>query len=123
MDIQITTDKCLNILDEMKAKDTVVLDVQGKMDFCDRLIISTANNPRHLFAIVNALIDAFTLIKRKAVHKDGDGQSGWMVTDFGDVVVHVFLEHVRHKYDLESLWTTEYEDLLKMLSKEAEGDV
>lgn len=108
MDIQTFVDKCVAALDDMKAKDISVIDLQGKTSVSDYFVVATANNDRHATAMVNALVDETKALKRKAVHKDGEGRSGWMVLDFSDVVVHVFLPHVRERYDLESLWTIEF---------------
>ncbi len=110
MDTVALLNKCSETLDDMKAKNVVTIDLQGKTIVCDYFLVATANNDRHASAIINALIDETQSIKRKAVHKDGEGRSGWMVLDFGDVVVHIFLDHVRQKYDLESLWGVEYSD-------------
>ena len=108
MDTKLLIDKCHSILDDMKGKDIVLLDLDKKTIIADYFIIVTANNDRHASAMLNTLIDETKKIKRKAINRDGVGSSGWLVVDFGDVMVHIFLEHIRRLYDLESLWTIEY---------------
>ena len=95
---------CWAIAEEKKAKYGVIMDLRGFTIIADFFLVMTVNNNRHAQAVVNDIVDETKGIKRKAVSRDGDGRSGWVVLDLGDVIVHVFTASVREKYNLEDLW-------------------
>ena len=91
--------------DEKKAIDPVVLDVNGILAITDFFVIASASNDRLVESIVEEV---------EAKVKEGGGPSPlrieglsdrqWVLMDYGDLVVHVFLDEVRRFYDLERLW-------------------
>ena len=95
---------CVRLADEAKAKDAVIIDLQGKTIIADYFVILTVNNDRHSYAVVRKIVDEVKKTKRKLANRDGTGDSGWVLMDLGDVVVHIFTDHVRKRYDLEELW-------------------
>ena len=82
-----------------------MLDISAVSSFADFFVIATAQNARHM----NALIDAFDrqLAREgiKALHIEGGANSGWVLVDLGAVIVHLFLPEDRRFYNLEGLWT------------------
>lgn len=95
----------VNILDEKKGDDILLLDLLGVCSFTDYFVIATGASER----TVRALADDVTRKVRKAHQQhprsqEGEAASGWVLLDFGDVVVHLFSEEMRDFYRLEDLW-------------------
>jgi ribosome-associated protein len=87
----------VSALADAKAEDVKVYDVRGKSGLTDFFIVATGAAAPHLKALVKAL--------PKAVYRtSGDPESGWIVSDYVDVVVHVFSAEARQYYALEKLW-------------------
>jgi ribosome-associated protein len=93
------------ILDK-KGTNIVILDVTGQTVFTDYFLLCDADNERQLKALADGIAED---AKKKAdVRKwavEGEPASGWMLVDFGDLVVHVFSEEQRDYYKLEELWS------------------
>lgn len=92
-------------LDEKQATDVVILDVSGPLVIADYFVIGTARNPRHAQAIAREL--DFTMKHEGRLRRNlagMEGESSWVLLDFDDVVVHLFLAETRSFYALESLW-------------------
>ena len=84
-------------LKEKKAVDVKTYDVRGISGLCDAFVVATGTAAPHLKALVKAL-------PKKAYRVSGDPESGWIVADYVDVVVHVFSPEARAYYALEKLW-------------------
>ena len=83
-------------LKDTKTADVRTYDVRGKSGFTDFFVVATGAAAPHLKALVKAL--------PKAYRVSGDPDSGWIVSDYVDVVVHVFSAEARAYYALEKLW-------------------
>ena len=83
-------------LEDNKAADVKIYDVRGKSGFTDFFVVATGAAAPHLKALVREL--------PKAHRISGDPDSGWIVADYIDVVVHVFSAEARAYYALEKLW-------------------
>jgi ribosome-associated protein len=98
-------ERIIDLLSDRQAEDIVQLDIHDVASFTDYFVIATAQNPRHM----NALIDAFDkdLANQgvKSLRREGQSDSGWVLVDFGPVIVHIFTPEDRSHYNLESLWT------------------
>lgn len=97
--------KCARIAEDKKATDIVILDMRRLTYFTDYFMICSTESERQSKAIVEELERT---LKEEGVRRVGSsgGESGqWMLSDFGDVVCHIFLRDVRKFYDLESLWS------------------
>ena len=94
---------CCSILDEKKGVDVRVLDVRRKSNITDYFIIATAVAEPHLKAMSNALSKE---LKGKVflLGVDYQPESGWLVIDGVDFIVHLFLRDTRKEYGLEQLW-------------------
>jgi ribosome-associated protein len=89
---------------DKKAAAVNILDVTGKVDYADFLVLMSGQNDRHVAAIAHAVDEA---LKKGGVHSvsvEGLPAARWVLIDFVDVVVHVFLEEARALYDLDGLW-------------------
>ncbi len=92
--------KCLN---EHKAEDLSIINVKNLNPFADYYIIATAGNIRHLGALADQLDEAY-LKENEPVRKiDGKPESGWVIVDANEVVIHLFTEEKRKEILLEHL--------------------
>jgi ribosome-associated protein len=92
-------------LEDKKAEDIVLLDVRGQLLFTDYFVICTGTSDRHLSALADAVDDAARDAYRlKRPRIEGHAEGGWLLIDFGSVIVHAFSEPQRHRYKLEELW-------------------
>lgn len=81
------------------------LDVKEVCSMTDYFIIAEGNVDRHLNAIAGAIIESSHKIGERPIMTEGEAEGNWIVIDFGDVVVHLFLSDYREKYELEKVWS------------------
>jgi ribosome-associated protein len=87
------------------ASEIVLLDIRGVSLIADYFVISTAGSERQATAILKDLSDKLLdEFGRKPLHTEGKPDSGWVLLDYGDVIVHVFSPTQRSFYNLEQLW-------------------
>jgi|SRR6185312_352737 len=89
--------------DDMKADRIETLDVRSKTSICDYFVVCSGTSDRHIQSIAERIEEKMIEHKQKPTRTEGDG-SGWVLQDFGDVIVHVMREEQRQFYDLETLW-------------------
>jgi ribosome-associated protein len=89
-----------------KALDLAVLDLKGICSFTDFFLICTGTSTRHTQAICDAICEQLEESGVSPAHVEGYGRAEWILLDYLDFVVHVFLAQARHFYDLERLWKT-----------------
>ncbi len=95
---------CCRILDDKKAADLTVLDVAAQSSITDYLVLATATSAPHLRALrveVEKILDAAQV---QIVGMETAQESGWMVIDAFDIMIHLFLTETRERYGLERLW-------------------
>jgi ribosome-associated protein len=95
----------LSRLDDMKAEETVTIDLRGKSAFSDYMIVTSGRANRHVGAIAENLAKGLKETGIKNLHVEGLPNCDWVLIDSGDVIVHVFRPEVREFYNLERLWT------------------
>lgn len=93
-----------DVIAETPAADTIVIDIHEHSSIADVFVICSGENERQLRAIHRAIIDDMGKANHDPIRIEGDTTSGWMLIDFGDVVVHVFDQELREFYDLEGRW-------------------
>ena len=87
------------------ASDLVILDIRPVSLVTDFFVVGTAESERQLNAVAGAVVDrAREGASVRPNHVEGDAGSGWVLVDFGDVVVHVFDAARRDYYAIERLW-------------------
>ena len=89
---------------EKQASDVVLLDVRSICSFADYFVICSGETQRQLEAIYD---EVNQILKKEGVsphHREGTPDSGWLIVDFGDVVVHIFAPSEREYYQLDKLW-------------------
>ncbi len=90
---------------ERKALNVVILDVAGKVDYTDYVVVMSGRSDRQVAAIAkNVERDVKEKLGVRCLSVEGLPQASWVLMDFGDVIAHVFHEDTRGYYDLESLW-------------------
>ena len=94
----------LDRLDDMKAEDTVTIDLRGKSSIADYMIVTTGRANRHVGAIAENVVKKLGDAGMKGVHVEGLPNCDWVLIDTGDVIVHVFRPEVRSFYSLEKMW-------------------
>lgn len=89
---------------DKKAVGIEVIDVSGRVDYADFLVIMTGTSDRHVHAIAMGLEEALKQKKILPLSVEGLGTATWVLMDFADVVVHVFQEDTRSMYNIEGMW-------------------
>ena len=89
---------------DKKALGVEVLDVTGKVDYADFLVIMTGSSDRHVHAIASGIDESLRKRKIQPLSVEGLTTAAWVLLDYDDVVVHVFQEDTRRVYDIEGLW-------------------
>jgi len=90
---------------DRKALNVVILDVVGKVDYADYVVVMSGRSDRQVAAIANNVSkDVAEKTGTRCLSLEGLPQASWVLLDFGDVIAHVFHEDTRGYYDLESLW-------------------
>ena len=91
----------------MQAEDILLLDIRNAASFADYFVVATAGSDRQLKAILDEIDQRLGKGERLTpMGREGEPASGWVLLDYGDVIVHVFGPEERAFYDLESLWHT-----------------
>jgi ribosome-associated protein len=89
---------------DKKAVGLEILDVAGRVDYADFLVIMTGRSDRHTQALAQGIEEALKRDGLRPLAVEGLPHGSWVLMDFGDVVVHVFQDEARQLYDLEGLW-------------------
>lgn len=89
---------------DRKALDPVALDLRGLSSVADFFVILTGTSDRHVQAVAENIMEAFKGVGNPLIGSEGLSEGKWILLDYGEVVVHVFLEPVREYYDIERLW-------------------
>lgn len=108
------------VADTKKAQDVVILDVGSVLAITDLFVVSTGTSDRHVRTIAEEIQDQLKhLYSRSPLRVEGKDDARWVLLDYGDFIVHVFLEEARNYYDLERLWS----DVTRIAWQETEGIV
>jgi ribosome-associated protein len=84
--------------------DVVLLDMQNVCSFADYFVICSGESNRQVKAIVEAVSEQLKKENIRPLHEEGTPDSGWILLDYGAVIVHVFDTFQRDYYQLEKLW-------------------
>ena len=105
----------LQILYDKKGEDLLVLDVDKASDLWEYFIVCTAVSTVHVRTLHHFLADEMKKAGHDTVHRDDGGNDKWVVSDFGDMMVHVFERETRQYYALEKIWGETQRDVSKIL--------
>ncbi len=89
---------------DKKALQVEIIDVTGKVDYADYVVVMSASSDRQANAIAKHIDSEMSKKGMPATSIEGLPQGAWVLIDFGDVIVHIFHQDTRGYYDLESLW-------------------
>jgi len=89
----------------MQASDIVLLDTRKVCSFADFFVICTGESERQLRAIYEEVEHSLKNEGIPPIHHEGAVDSGWLLLDYGDVIVHIFATAEREFYQLDRLWS------------------
>lgn len=90
--------------EDKQAHDIVMLDLRGLTTIADYFVVCTAESERQLRAVVNAIDEELMNQGAQRPRIEGSPETGWVILDFSDVIIHVFAPEQREFYRLERLW-------------------
>ncbi|MEX1208623.1 MAG: ribosome silencing factor [Acidimicrobiia bacterium] len=91
-------------VDDKKGLDVALLDVSSVIVLTDVFVIATGTSRRHVLSLAEEVEARLAALDRKPLRREGLEDAGWVLLDFGDIVVHLFDAETRRYYDLERLW-------------------
>lgn len=94
-------------LENLKASEIKVLDVNGQTSMTDYMIIASGTSTQHVRSIARNLATESKKNKRKVFGCEGLDSGEWVLVDLGDALVHVMLPQVREYYQIEKLWSVD----------------
>ncbi len=97
--------KAVNACQDAKAKDPVALRIKDLSDMADYFLVISGRSDRHAQGIANRIIDELSKSGIEPDSVEGFETGHWILLDYDQVVIHVFYEPVRARYDLEGLWS------------------
>ncbi len=96
--------RVLSSLDDDKAEEIVQIDLRGRSDVADYMVICSGRSSRQVAAISEKLADRLKQEYHLSAKMEGKETGDWVLIDAGDVIVHVFRPEVRDFYQLEKMW-------------------
>jgi len=91
-------------IDAKKGRDITIIDIGEKSGFADFFVIATASNVRLLKGLCDEVEDAYAKESVLVKHIEGIGESGWILMDFGDIIINLFTPEQREHYAIERIW-------------------
>jgi ribosome-associated protein len=91
-------------LDDMKAEDTVTIDLTGKTSIADTMVVTSGRSNRHVGSVADNVVKDLELAGLRGIRVEGMPHCDWVLIDAGDVIVHVFRPEVRAFYNIEKMW-------------------
>ena len=100
-------DLILQSLEDDKAENTVVIDLQGKTSLADFMVVTSGRSARQVGAMAQHLVERLKTLGVVGIEAEGLPQADWVLIDAGDVIVHLFRPEVRSFYNIEKMWGLE----------------
>ena len=104
MSSQTLLQHILSSLQENKAEEIVEIDLRGKSEIADFMVICSGRSTRQVTALSEKLADHLKRTAGRLCKIEGKDQGDWVLIDAGDVIIHVFRPEVREFYQLEKMW-------------------
>ena len=98
--------KIVDAVSDKQAEDVLLLDIRNVASFADYFVIASGQTARQMRAIIDSIEEVAEQDGVKPLGIEGEPDSGWVLMDYGDVIVHIFAPEERAYYDLEGLWHT-----------------
>ncbi len=96
--------RAVAIAEDKQAHEIMLLDVRGSTTVADYFVICSADNERQLRAVLKAIDEELSEAGARQPRIEGSPETGWVVLDFADVIIHLFSPDQREFYRLERLW-------------------
>lgn len=112
-----TLNSIIEVLESKKACDICVMDVHEKTSLADYFVVCHGTSPTHCSTLMSSLVMA-SKGTNSLLRADKSSSNEWKVLDYGDIIVHIFLEDSRSFYDLEKIWQAD--DPIKALELRAD---
>ena len=98
--------KIVDAVSDKQAEDVLLLDIRNVASFADYFVIASGQTGRQMRALIDAVDEVAEQDGVKPLGIEGEPDSGWVLIDYGDVIVHIFAPEERAYYDLEGFWHT-----------------
>ncbi len=98
-------DKAVEILEQKKARDINIVNVDKVSILADYFIICSGTSTTHIKTLADELEEKMRDLGYRLHHKEGYNSARWILLDYGEIVVHIFHEEDRSFYNLERLWS------------------
>lgn len=95
-------------LDDNKAEDILAIDLKGKADFADKMVIASGTSARHVAALAEHIVHSLKGAGYTHVPTEGKETGDWVLVDAGDIIVHLFKPEMREHYNLEKMWAASF---------------
>ena len=95
----------VDVASDKLASDIVLLDISEVSGFADFFVIMTADSDKQISALTEDIESAFRSNGRSLHHREGNSESGWVLLDFSDVIVHILGRDQREFYQIEQAWS------------------
>jgi len=102
-----TLNSIIEVLEDKKACDITVMDVHEKTSIADYFVVCHGTSETHLSTLLSTLVKASKENNLDLLRSDRSSSKEWKVLDYGDIIVHIFLEESRSFYDLEQIWKSD----------------
>ena len=106
--MQLDTEETLRLvlarLDDMKAEDTITIDLRGKSAIADFMVVTSGRSNRHVGSVADRVLEDLHRAGNRQVRVEGMPLCDWVLIDAGDVIVHVFRPEARAFYSLDKMW-------------------
>ena len=95
----------VDVLEEKKGENITIIDIEEIADFAEYFVICSGTSNRMIQSLLDSAKDVVKKEHKISARIEGTSQDGWMLADFGDVILHVFSPAQRDYYRLEELWS------------------
>lgn len=96
-------DIIVKTLDDGKAEDVVVIDLQGKTSIANQMVVASGTSQRHVASLAEKIQENLKAAGYKTT-VEGEEKADWVLIDAFDVIAHIFKPEVREFYSLEKMW-------------------
>ncbi len=103
-------DAIIESLEDDKAEELLVIDLEGKTSIADKMIIASGRSARHVSALAGHVTQRLKETGLQRLRVEGLPNADWVLIDSGDIIVHIFRPEVRAFYNLERIWGDEASD-------------
>ncbi len=103
-EIKELVDICKNVIEDKKGTDIKVLNLEGLSPIADYFILANGSNQNQLHAISDEILEKLNKEKVNPKHIEGYQAGNWILMDYGDFMVHLFMPEAREFYNLDRIW-------------------